>query len=710
MDETTETPRSTSETVRYWLNEISAAKKREKDFRKTGQRVLDIYSAKKGKEIPFNILFSNTETLLPAIYSAVPRPIVQRRFKDEDALGKAASMAGQRLLEFLIDTNVEGYETYDEGMRAASLDALLPGRGVTCLKYDAELDGETDTENTDTEKTGTENESPTPYLQSELVCVETKSWNRVLFGYAKKWSKVPWIAYEEQIDKAEAVRLFGDKTAKTLTFSDEASGRDHDEEEQGDTSGKTDDERNHGERKTCLIYQIWDKAGGKQIRYLAPCQHEHFLKVEYDPLQLTGFFNCPRPLQFVEKSNDLLPVALYVIYENQAKELNRLTLRLNKVIEAIKVRGVYAGDVSTELAQLMKGDDNELIPAESTSSLAFEKGLQNAIWMLPIQDLIIVAEKLYLAREQCKRVIYEITGLSDIIRGSSVASETATAQTLKSQWGTLRLKRLQKEVQRYARDLLRMMLEIAAKKFSEETWAKMTGLPFSTATQRQQDQSIANAAQMSGQPIDQQIQARLQGPAWPDVLALLRDDLQRVYRVDIETNSTIEPEAAEDHKAIAEMLTAMGQYLQGVSPLVQSGAMPFEVAQHMLLAISRRYRFGTEIEDDIKAMKPPQLQDDGKDAQAQADLATKQMELEKQKAMMDIQAKQMQAEKMLMQKDNELMMREMKLQMAEQQLKAERQVAEQSLAMKTQAAKNTVQHQHQMSSMKQAEHANAGRR
>jgi hypothetical protein len=84
--------------VRHWLGEISSAKKREKDYRKDGKEVIDIYSGKCPDKIPFNILFSNVETLLPALFSQTPRPVVQRRFKDEDPLGKAAAMAAQRML------------------------------------------------------------------------------------------------------------------------------------------------------------------------------------------------------------------------------------------------------------------------------------------------------------------------------------------------------------------------------------------------------------------------------------------------------------------------------------------------------------------------------------------------------------------------------------------------------------------------------------
>ena len=70
-------------------------------------------------------------------------------------------------------------------------------------------------------------------------------------------------------------------------------------------------------------------------------------------------------------------------------------------------------------------------------------------------------------------------------------------------------------------------------------------------------------------------------PKWADVLGMLRDDTQRAYRVDIETNSTIAPEASEDQQQITEMMTAMGQFLNGVAPLVSKGVMPFQIAQSM---------------------------------------------------------------------------------------------------------------------------------
>jgi len=630
--------------VRYWLGEIAGAKKREKTWRKDGEEINDIYCGKKNNEIPFNILFSNVETLLPALFSQTPRPVVVRRFKDEDPLGNAASKAAQRMLEFLCDTNVEGYETFDQSMRFATLDALLPGRCLTSIKYDAESTYPTPPEEGE--------EEGVPVVQWEQVCTDSRSWNKVYFGYARKWSKVPWLAYEEYMDEEEAEKMFGKEAASKITYT--KGEEEDDEEDESGTGGRDDAEDAQGGRKTALVYQIWDKTGGKVIRYVSPQYADGYLKVDDDPLGLTGFFNCPRPLQFIEKSNDLLPVAMYKLYENQAKELNRITRRLNRVIEAIKVRGVYDGSLGEEIEKVLKEDDNGLVPTDKSSSLAAEGGLEKAIWFMPIEKLIVVATNLVQAREACKRVIYEITGVSDIIRGQSVASETLGAQKIKESWGTMRLKRLQKEVQRYTRDVLRIMVEIAATKFSERTWAQATGLPFTTEEQAAQAQMIVQAAQMQGQQPDQQAMQALQSPMWKDVLGLLRDDMQRSFRVDIETNTTIDVEATEDQKNIGDFMNAMGQMMAGLTPMVEKGAMTFEAAQSILLAVLRRFRFGSEVEDQFKAMKAPPPKDDGKAAEAQA---TMQFEQQKLQGQMQLEQQKLQ---------NDMQLEQAKLQMAQQ--------------------------------------------
>ncbi len=664
-------PTDPDATVGFWLKEIKDARTREKSFRTDGERILKIYDGTNQSTVPFNILFSNTETLLPAIYSAVPRPVVQRRFKDDDPLGKYASQAGTRMLEFLLDTNLHDYDPFDVVMRHTVLDGLLPGRGAACVTYTAQIEGMED-ESTDA-----------PNVSSEMVCLETKNWSRVYYGYAKKWSKVPWVAFEEYIDKKEATRLFGQEIAEKINYT-------HDEpEDSGDKRSLSKEETHQGAVKTACVYQIWDRQGGKLVKYVSAQYPDGVLKEEEDPLGLSGFFPCPKPLQFLEKTHSLTPTALYKIYENQATELNNIQLRLNALVRACKARGIYDSGLGSEIQKLMEADDNELVPAESASSLAADKGLQNAIWFMPLEVIQSTLQTLYNARESCKQVIYEITGISDILRGASSASETATAQNIKNQWGTLRLKRLQKTTANYARDLLRLMLELAASKFSEETWAKMTGLPFITSQQAQQIQMLAQIAQQTGQPLDPQIQAKLQAPIWNDVLALLRDDITRAYRIDIETNSTVEPEAAEDQKNISDLMMALAQYLNGVGPLIAKGVLPFEVAQSMMLAISRRFRFGNEIEDYLKQMKAPPPADDGGKQQAaqaaqQAQAMQAQMQMQQKQGEMALQVKTMQDEKALLEKKVDLELRELQLKADQEKFVLMQQVAQEKQAMRDQ--------------------------
>jgi hypothetical protein len=629
--------------VYFWLGEIAAAKKREKDFRKDGNEVLDIYNGKKVDSIPFNILYSNTETLLPALYNNTPRPQVTRRFRDEDPLGKAAAKVGERTLSFLLDTNSDEYAAFDDVMGDGVLDGLLPGRGQTRAKYDFE--------------SGTVGE--TEIVTWETVCFESLKWDRWVHGYAKTWKRVPWIALEHDITEKEAKRLFGAAMAAKIKFE---AGQDQEPEEKSDV--KRDETSQEQSPRTAKVWEIWDKYGGRKVRFIAESYKEGYLKVIDDPLELTGFYPFPKPLMFQRKSNDLTPTALYQLYKNQAKELNRITTRINRVVEAIKVRGVYDSTLKEDLEQLLKKDDNVMVGAENVASLQ-NGGLDKAIWLMPIEKLVVVVQQLFLAREACKKVIYEITGISDILRGQTAASETLGAQEIKEGWATLRLKRMQKEVQRYVRDVLRITLEIAVKKFKVDTFKQMTGLQYPTAMQKQAAQGLlarAQSAQAMGQPPGnpeelQMAQQALALPSWEQILEALRNDQQRQYQIDIETNSTVDLEATEDQKNLAEVLNAVAQFLNGVGPLVEQGTLPFDAAKSMLLGIVRKYRFGDEIEDQIQKMQAPQGKSDPAVEKAQV-----QMEVEKQKAA---------HEKELMQLELEIKKEELRLKRDELKMKAE---------------------------------------
>lgn len=600
-----------SNEVQTWLDDIEAARKREKDFREKGKEIVETYEGENPDEIPFNILFSNTETLKPALYSNDPRPSVRPRHKNKQLLPiyRYAGTAAQRMLSYLIDSNLDDYDSFSDVMVDTVQDALLPGRGDISIKYSAEGQpgGEDFIEN---------------------LNIEINKWDRVYYGYSIKWEDVPWKAYELFIDKDQAKELFGSKANK-LNYTE---GQESDEEEV-----PKDGEKHTGSLETAHIYQIWDRTD-KKIKYISPT-FKDIIKTDKDPLNFRHFFNSPKPLQFLNKTNNLVPTALYTIYENQAKELNELTRRIKMVTKAIKVRGVYNGQYSDAFEQIMDGEDNSLSPTDESSMLA-DGGLKDQIWLMPIAELVATLQQLMIAREQVKQVIYEITSISDIVRGQSKASETLGAQKIKEVWGTMRLKDMQKRVQKFVRQTLRMMLDVACDKFSDESWIKMTGLPYLTEEQfqqaskvKQQAEQMAMMAKQQGQQVPDEpppevkkAMEALKQPRWEDIFKILRNDAARAFAVDIETNSTLDTEATEDQKQISDFMNSMGQFNNAMAPMVKEGILPFEAYKSMLLAVCQRFRFGDDVENEIRQMKAPKQQVDPK---MQKQIQEKQKEIQK---------------------------------------------------------------------------------
>lgn len=692
-----------ADVYRIWMNRITDALKREKKFRMMAKRCVELYEAKEPEKTPFAILYSNTETLAPAVYNARPIPIVDRRFKDADPVGKLAADVATRILKFEIDAESEDYDSFDELMQPAVLDVLITNRGLTRFKYEA------DTSN--------------GKVSNECVYGEAVRWDKFFHGYARTWKKVPWIGFEWDMDKREVQQNFGDEITNQIDFTRIDPAQDTDDKT--DNSGETREEMTGA--KLIKVYEIWDKSS-KKVYFFSPAYPNGPLKVLDDPLELSSFFPIPKPLNFMRKVSTLVPTPLYIQYESQAKELNEITRRLKAIIRALKVRGFYNKDIEG-IDKVLQAEDNVLVPVENMASMPEGTAADKMIWLMPLAELSTTAQNLYQQREQVKQVIYEITGISDILRGASVASETATAQNIKNQWGTLRLKKMQKEVMRYCRDSLRIILEISVTKFGIDTVAAMTGLQFPTKAQKAKAQAAAQqfmqqamATQQAPQlpapgqdpsqmapPQPQQppqlppeLQQVLNSPTWEDILGVLKNDVMRAYRVDIETNSTIDAEASQDKQDISELLNALSQFLNGVAPLIQEGVLPFDVAKTMMLAISRRFTFGPQLEDSLQQMTAPQKPEDKPDPAEQMKLQVLQEQAKVDTAKSQMELQKMQQEQQMVQQNAAMEMQvaqaELEIKKAELDLKRqELGLQAQMLQMKNEASMQ--QHQIKMSSM-----------
>jgi hypothetical protein len=118
---------------------------------------------------------------------------------------------------------------------------------------------------------------------------------------------------------------------------------------------------------------------------------------------------------------------------------------------------------------------------------------------MPLKDVVEALLSLHESRDKVKEVIYEITGMSDIMRGVSDPNETASAQETKSQYGSMRLGKHQQAVSRFIRDGIQIMAEIVANHFSQKTLSMITGIDLFTQAEKQQIQAQQQQAQMMAQ-------------------------------------------------------------------------------------------------------------------------------------------------------------------------------------------------------------------
>jgi hypothetical protein len=695
LETKTDLGKSPEAQARRWKLELKLAGKRESKWREKVKDIYKTYAPETAATNSFNILWTNTETLRQSVYNSLPEPQVRRRYTDADPVGKAVSEVLTRSLEFAQET----YD-FDAVIKGDVLAMLLPGRSVSRVRYVPDIKqigGEDSKEDDDT----LESEAYEEIDWEQVVC-ERIQWDDLRISAGKTWDEVCWVAFRHRFTREDCKEKFGDELGKAVPL-------DSVDDEDVKKSKDVDDLF-----KTAEIWEIWDK-DEKQVLWLCPT-YATILKEQDDPLELQGFFPIPRPLYAIENDQSLIPQPLYTQYEQQAKELNLISMRINKIINALKVRGIYDATL-TELSELTKAGDNELIAAANVTALLERGGLEKAIWMMPIDTAAMVLKELYAQRDATKQVIYEITGISDIMRSATDANETASAQKIKTQWGTQRLQRMQKEVQRYIRDLIRLKAEIIAEKFQPATLEAMTlvNLPHQKDLDQQFAQQMAQyqqaqhqyMVQMHSQPPQQgqqpppppQLPQKPQGVVtWEAVVEALHNDATRTFRVDIETDSTLSASQETDMEELGSLVKGIGGMFQALEPLIQAGGMPMDTVKEILLAVVRRAKLGSTVEDAIDKMQqpaPPPNPDAG-----QMQIEQMKMQGAQQTAQMQAQSQAQQAQAQM---QHEAQLEQMKMQMAEQQ--NQRELAQKAQADELEARNAMVVQQHAQEMQAQQIHA-----
>lgn len=588
-------------TVMRWVKEIELYEQKAGEWEEAAKKILRRYKderngSKETKQSRYNILWSNIQTLLPALYSRNPKPDFQRRFLDADPAGRVACEVLERAATFTLDK-----EDFYLKARQVVTDRLLPGRGTMWVRYvphfaeatPSSISNEPSATTLELADQGLEvdddadaNEvpghvpqqassgEPIQELEYEEIDCDYVHWSDFGHVLARTWEEVPAVWRITYLTRKKLIERFGDEIGRAVPLD-----------------YKPEDLRNQEVteyQKKARVYEIWDKET-KRVIWISKAYLQGTLDERDDMLGLQNFFPCPRPLTPNMANDSIIPVPDYKIYQDQALQLDDLTSRIKLLSDAVRAAGVYDSSVPGLQGILSGGYDNRLVAVDAWAAFAEKGGLKGALELLPMQEIAETLVTLYEAREKVKQDLYEITGMADIIRGASDPNETATAQSIKSNFASIRLEDMQAEVQRFMRDMVVMIAEVLANHFDIETLAEISGYALMTA----EEKAIAAQIKALGGDLPDDMQKPFLEPTWEEVDELLRNANMRHFRLDIETDSTLKMDQMQEKDDRTQFLSAVGDFMksaEGADPAL----MPL-LGQLLMFAV-RAFPVGKQME------------------------------------------------------------------------------------------------------------------
>ena len=640
-----------------WLATVAEAEKAFDNYQKKADSIDKAYASLERlsnsvRDREFQLFWANIQVIGPSVYSRPPVPVVVPRFKERRPLPRTAS----ELLERVTTVAFEK-DDIDGTMVSLRDDLTISARGAAWLRYE-----------TKAENGGL----------IEKVCIEHVDRKDFLHDPARKWSEVDWVARRAHMSRREMRKRFYKISGDA--YKDAGFAVQKDDKDNGAANNKL----------KAPVWEIWCKS--ENSVYWVTEGVDVFLDEGKPHLTLDGFFPCPRPAYSTVQRRSLIPVPDMVFYKDQLEEINELTARISALADAVKVRGFYpagAGEVGDAIETALRTTSNNQIMVPISNWAAFgNSGAKDMIVWLPIDMIVETITQLVALRKQLIDDVYQITGISDIMRGETEPSETLGAQQLKSQYGSIRIRDRQAELVRIARDITRIAGEIIAENFQAQTLLEMSQMELPTdaaikkqiddlkgqaaqiktaaqakVQQAQSDPQIMQAAQANpdqAQQIIQQLEQQanqqlqqLQGQAQQlsqtitidQVVKLLREQRLRPFVLDIETDSTISPDENAQKQRATEFITAVGGFLNQAIQAVEAVPQIAPLMSDALKYVASQFRAGRELDtsidefaDQMKQIASQPKPPDPQHVKAQSDAQTAQADA--QAKMADAQAKQ----------------------------------------------------------------------
>lgn len=536
--------------VEKWTGQIAAYDREFSTWEARVGRIIKRYrdesrdhadDARETRPAKFNVLWSNVQTLVPAVYSKVPKPDVSRRFRDNDPVGRVAALILERALEF----ETQHYPDFRMSMKSAVFDRFLGGRGVVWARYEPHIRAVEQGQPTDGEEVTEDVDAPQEELDYECAPVDYVHWKDFGHTVARSWDEVTAVWRRVYMTREACVARFGKDVGSKIPLDSVPDELKTSGAQSGDSA----------ELSRACVYEIWDKLTLK-AHWISKSMPKE-LDSKDDPLELEGFFPCPKPLYATMTNESLVPVPDFSLYQDQARALDTLAERIQGLIEMLKVVGAHDASVPELKRIFTEGANGDLLPVANWANFAEKKGLAGSIDIVDLTPVYEALRAAYEAMGQELNQIYDLTGLSDIVRGQSEAAETATAQRIKGQYASLRLKAMQGDVAVFATQILQLKAQIMCGNFAPQTLLKMAAVE----EFNKDDLQYVPAAI-----------ALLIGPerSADPVQGGRGDNPMLSFRIEVNSDTMVQLDEEEEKTRRMEFITAMGGFMEKAMPLAQA--------------------------------------------------------------------------------------------------------------------------------------------
>lgn len=695
-------------TAKYWHDQITNAEDRYKTFCDRAKQSIEVYNTKhKIDEVErrINCWWSLVNTMLPAYYSSTPKAQVELKKKAGTQAHSLAAVALERCTQWEMD---EGFDFDQVGLDSA-LHFLLTGIGVLWARYEANISKKEVRLNLIRTESGlitpdgklwkgkeTEVEEATDgsltccqeyeAKEGERAILELVNYDDFRCSDARNVSEIEWKARRAWLCEEEAEEIFGKDIAGDLSYDSfpESFKRDVNAGNKDEYNGKAE------------LWEIHCEESGK-VYWLQAKGEKSVLQEDEPRLKFEDFYPCVE----IRSSTDplsIIPVSDYEHAKDQILLCERLTSRKHALIQSIRTNFGFDATMP-ELADFFTGDLKG-IPVKNWPSYKGRGGLASA---MEFQDPTPYVNALQIVSEQEAAAwdkLCEMTKCSDLLRGQTDPTKTATANRLENAWSSLGLIVRQNQFANFIGRAVGKVGTIIAQAYSPERIAEISDL-------KGLIQPLA-ADPMQAQTLEQ------------EVLGIIKNAEEMAFRIEIASDSMVCLNERQERQDAVDLIQSSGAFFQQMQQMIEQYPPLITLGIQLFQFIVRRYRGGKELEPifidalqktgQMAQQKQEAAQQQPPDpamiaAQTQMQIAQMDAQTQQQKSMADFQIAQakeqreaaaMQFEQLV--KSRELELKTQELSLAQMELQAKIGVDQQRLQLDqqqaaTQTAKDVLQMQ-----------------